>query len=338
MKYAFIVSACSKYIPELTALLNSLEQLGNKHDVFVIGYKLPADFTSQFEKLTFHVEHYAIPEEEARQYGGESEILCRKRYWYAAEWGQKYNAVCVLDADMIIVRNLDNFFEIAALTEQILGVTLEQKTTYGTDVDSHFHQRVLGAHMVKTPTWNPKDMCCTPMFINARTYENQLKKAWDIFTWGFPDTNFKAPDQQAFNMILVAENLTDRVTLLPNMCFVGSNEKLLKPYTRVTVQTDANLWTESGEPIYIFHGQFYKARWRNNQIISRRGCASGYLGDPSNPGIVAVKAVDLARGAMNCLHERFKKALSGPITVNTDIEYTINGRPNDFDGPEERVL
>ena len=48
MKYAFIVSACKKYVPELCALLNSLENIGNKHDVFVIGYELPKDFTDQF--------------------------------------------------------------------------------------------------------------------------------------------------------------------------------------------------------------------------------------------------------------------------------------------------
>ena len=253
-RYAFVVSACKKYVPELCALLNSLERTGNKYDVHVIGYELPHDFVGQFENLSYTVHFYNVPEEEARQYGGESEILCRKRYWYAAEWGKHHEAVCILDADMIIVRNLDNFFEIAAKCDQILGVTLEQKTTYGTDEDSHFHQRVLGEHVVKDRVWNTKDMCCTPCFLNARTYEAQLKRSWEIFTLGYPNNHFKAPDQQAFNMLLVADGLTDRVTLLPNMCFVGSNEKLLKPYTRVTRQQDGNLWTESGEPIFIFHG------------------------------------------------------------------------------------
>ena len=337
-KHAFIVSACKKYIPELCALLNSLEIIRNKHDVFLIGYELPDELVLQFSKLSFNVFHYDIPEAEARQFGGESEILCRKRYWYAAEWGKKYDAICVLDADMMIIRNVDNFFEIAAKCDQILGVTLEQKTTYGTDVDSHFHQRVLGEHLVKKETWNPKDMCCTPMFINAQTYEMQLKKAWDIFTWGFPETNFKAPDQQSFNCILVAEGLTDRVTLLPNMCWVGSNEKLLKPYTHVTTQRDGLLWTESGEPIYIIHGQFYKSRWRNCQVLNRQGCARGYLDNPSAPGAATEKAVDLAKASMNCLYEWFKKCLnSGPLTIDTAKAYVENGHPEVFVGEEARV-
>lgn len=319
MKYAFIVSACKKYVPELCALLNSLEMIGNKHDVLLIAYELPESFTSQFEKLSFHVETYHVPEYEAREFGGESEILCRKRYWYAAEWGKDYDSVCILDADMIIVRPVDLFLEIAAKTGIILGVSLEQKTTYGTDEDGHAHQRILGEHIVKTPTWNPKDMCCTPCFVNARIFESQLKKSWGIFTLGFPNNNFKAPDQQAFNMILVAEGLTDRVILLPNMCWVGSNEKLLKPYTRFTVQGDGLIWTESGEPVFVLHGQFYKARWRQGQLAARHGCAEGYLGYSKNSDA-------MAQGAMDGLHEWFRKCLDFRITVEKKA-YTNNGHP-----------
>ncbi len=320
-KYLFVVSACSKYIPELTALLNSLENIGNKHDVAIIGYQLPETFTSQFIKLSYPVMHYAIPEDEARQWGGESEILCRKRYWYAAEWGQDYEAVCLLDADMFFVRPVDQFFEIAARCDMILGVTLEQKTVYGEDENGHHHQRVGGEHMVKTPTWNPKDICCTPMFINAKTYKHQLMKSWNIFAIGWPETNFKAPDQQALNMLLVAEGLTDRVMLLPNMCWVGSNEKLLKPYTRMTVQQDGKIWTESGEPVFVVHGQYYKKNWRENQLNSRHGCAEGYLGFSFNSD-------NMARGAMEGLYEYFKKQLNGVIKIDTEKAYCNNGFPD----------
>lgn len=329
-KYCFVFSMCQKYLPEGTALLNSLENIGNKHDVFVIGYKLPQEFTEQFKSLGFKVTHYDIPEAEARQYGGESEILCRKRYWYAAEWGKVYDSVCLLDADMLFVRNVDSFFEIAARCDFILGVTLEQKTTYGTDEDSHFHQRVLGEHMVKTPTWNDKDMCCAPMFINAKTYEAQLKRSWEIFAEGYPETNFKAPDQQALNMILVAQGLTDKVVLLPNMCWVGSNEKLLKPYTRMTVQQDGKIWTESGEPVYIIHGQYYKARWRQGQLDARHGCAEGYLG-------YSFKTDEMAKGAMQGLYEFFLKCLRKPITVDSEKAYTNNGDPSKIEPVEAMV-
>lgn len=333
MKYAFVVSACKKYVPELTGLLNSLEAIGNNHDVFLIGYELPKDFTDQFSKLSFRVEHYDIPEAEAREYGGESEILCRKRYWYAGEWGAHwdpddgfdevgYDAICLLDADMLLVRPVDQFFEIAAKCGLILGVTLEQKTVYGTDEDGHDHQRVMGEHIVKEKTWNDKDMCCTPMFINPKRFEDQLKLSWEIFTHGYPNTNFKAPDQQALNMILVAEKLTDRVVLLPNVQWVSSNEKLLKPYTRMSIQRDGKIWTESGEPVFIVHGQYWKLRWRRGQVMARHGCAEGYLGYSFNSD-------NMARGAMQGLYEFFMKIVTGgPIQIEKKA-YCNGGDPGD---------
>lgn len=330
MRHAFIVSACKKYVPELCALLNSLEAIGNWHDVYVIGYDLPADFTEQFSKVRYKITHYAIPEAEAREFGGESEILCRKRYWYAAEWGAEYDSICLLDADMVFVRPVDQFFQIAAECDFILGVTLEQKNMYGTDEDGHDHQRVLGEHMVKRPTWNDKDMCCTPMFINAVRYSEELRLSWEIFTNGYPDRNFKAPDQQALNMLLVARDLTKNVILLPNMCWVASNEKLLKPYTRMTIQRDGKIWTESGEPVFIIHGQFYKARWRAGQLEARHNCAAGYLGHAFNSD-------KMAESAMAGLHEFFKKNLAGPITIDTTKAYTPNGYPDHIE-PVEKMI
>jgi hypothetical protein len=159
------------------------------------------------------------------------------------------------------------------------------------------------------------------MFIDATQYGRQLRRSWEIFTEGYPVNNFKAPDQQAFNMILVAEDLTKNVVLLPNMCWVGSNEKLLKPYTRVTTQSDGLLWTESGEPIFIFHGRYYTKKWRQQQILNRHGCAQGYL--------KATECCDaIAEGAMNCLYEFFKKCLAGPIKVDCAKEYTTDGLPD----------
>ncbi len=322
-KYCIIVSACKKYIPELCSLLNSLYNINNKHDVFVIGYQLPKEFIDQFSNLSYKVILYDIPEEEARQYGGESEILCRKRYWYAGEWGKNYQSILLLDADMVFVRPVDNFFKIAEKTDLILGTTLEQKNVYGINE----HQKVQGNHLVIPPKWNAQDMCCTPMFINAKTYENQLKKAWYIFAEGWPDTNFKAPDQQALNQVLVAENLNDKVVLLPNMCWVNSNEKLCKPYTRVTTQKDGLLWTESGEPIFIIHGRYYTKKWRRQQLRNRHHCAGTYLkADKSEETMAHMD--NQAEGAMSCLYEFFKKNLNGIIKVDTTKAYTIDGYPD----------
>lgn len=324
MNYAFVVSACKKYVPELCALLNSLEMIGNKHDVYVIGYELPETFVSQFKDLSYQVVFHNVQESEARAYAGESEILCRKRYWYAAVWGRKHDAVCILDADMFFVRPVDQFFEIAAKTGMLLGATLEQKRVYG-EID---HHRVSGHQLLDKPVWNAKDVCCAPMFVNVNarpsdnlTWATILENSWLIFTDGYPETNFKAPDMESYNLLVLAHKVSDRVLLLSNYSFVATNEKLLKPYTRMTVQSDGLIWTESGEPIYIVHGQFYKHRWRKQQILNRHGCALGYLGFADNSD-------RMAEGAMQGLHEWFLKCLNYRIQVDTTKAYTINGFPD----------
>lgn len=317
MKNAFVVSACSKYLPELTALLNSLDQIGNNHPVHLIAYNLPNDFIGQIGALSYPVHVYEIPETEAREFGGEGEILCRKRYWYAAEWGVKYgyDAVCVLDADMYFVRPVDQFFEIAAKCGYICGAGLEQKRIYGVEP----HQKVGGVQLIP-PTWNAKDIACAPLFFAPAKWEALFKRCWTIFAEGFPETNFKAPDMESYNLLILAGNHQGDVHLLSNYSLVGTNEKLLKPYTRMTVQGDNLLWTEGGEPIYIVHGQWYKARWRRQQLLNRHGCAEGYLG-------FAEKSDSMAAGAMNGLYEWFLKCLNGKLKIDSTKAYVHNGDP-----------
>lgn len=316
-KYAFVVSACSRYTPELTALLNSLEAIGNKHDVFLIAYNLPSEFLEQIQDLSYSVRVHTVTETEAREFGGEGEILCRKRYWYAAEWGRAYDAVCVLDADMVFVRPVDQFFDIAAKCGFIVGAGLEQNRVYG----NHPHHKIRGHHLLDPPQWNPKDICCAPMFMDMRQYEGLFKDSWLIFTDGYPDTNFKAPDMESYNILIMIEKLLDKVLLVSNYSFVGTNEKLLKPYTRVVKKQDDLLWTEGGEPIYIVHGQFYKARWRGTQIANRHQCGANYLGHADNSDM-------LAQGAMNCLYEHFTKMLDYKIKIEKKA-YVTGGEPTE---------
>lgn len=317
-RFAYIVSACCKYIPELCACLNSLDYVGNKEDVYVLGYNLPEEFTKQFKKLNYKVNLYEIPEAEARQYGGESEILCRKRYWYAAEYGQNYEAMCVLDADLVFCRNPWQFFEIAAKTKFIAGVGLEQKRMYG-----HIeHHKVKGKHLIPEPVWNAKDIACAPMFVNMKEYGCLFKESWTMFADGWPKDGFLAPDMESYNLLILRDKLSDRVLLLPNYQWLGTNETLLKPHTRCISLQDNNLWTESGLEIFTIHGQFYKARWRKQQLINRHHCAKGYLG-------CTEKTDGMAAGAMNCMYERFKKMLGFNIKIDENKAYSIRGFPNE---------
>ncbi len=294
-KYAFIVAACKKYIPELNALLNSLDYVGRGSlaDVHLWEYQIPEKYLHEWrEKFNYNLEIHKIKEPEAREFGGEAEILCRKRYWYAGEIGKDYKAVCVLDADMVFTRDPWQFFEIAAKTGFILGTHKEQNKVY-----DHDHHKLNGKLLIDPTFWNDKDLCNAPLFLDTKVHEIALKRSWDIFTEGFPETNFKAPDMDAMNICFYRDGAYNKIIKLSNHSWLGTNEGHLKPYTRAILKHD-KLFTENGQEIFSFHGQYYKKKWRDCQLSNRKHCASTYL---------KCNLDDQARGSMELLTSIFNK-------------------------------
>ena len=298
-RYGYIVGACTKYVPELCALLNSLDYVGNQHDVHVLGIHLPVAFTSQFDKLNYEVIYHVISEREITESRGVSEITCRKRYWYTADIGKSYGAMCVLDADLVFVRDPTQFFVIAEETGYILGPTKEQNKVY-----DHEHHQANGKWIIAPGTWNDKDLCNCPLFIDAVVWEKPLRKSWDIFI----NQGFKAPDMDAMNICFLEAGAHDNIVKLPGLQWLGTNEQHLKPYIRVVTRRDGKLWTENGLEIFSFHGQYYKPKWRACQLANRHRCATHYLGCSDNPD-------NMALGAMNLLTDTFNKMLDYKIQV-----------------------
>ena len=302
---AFIVTACSKYIPEITALLSSLDYVGSKADVHLWFYNYPEDYLKQLSEAdwSYKLHLHKIEESEAREFGGEGEILCRKRYWYASEIGKDYDAVCVLDADMVFVRDPYQFFEIAAKSGYILGVTKEQCKTY-----DHPHHTVNGEWIIPKGTWNDKDICNCPLFLDVKIWGDALKDSWEWFTRNYPNTNMKCPDMDCLNIALLKHGAHDKIIKLPGLQWLGTNEQHLKPYIRVIGGPDGLLWTENGLEIFSYHGQYYKKIWRETQLANRHRCAEGYLGCSYNTD-------GMAKFALETLHNHFKKMLDWKIKI-----------------------
>ena len=302
-KYAYLVGADYKYVPELCALLNSLDYVENKFDFHVLGIHLPEEFTNQFNKLGYEVIYHNISEEEIQTAHGISEITCRKRYWYAGDIGKDYNAICVLDADLIFNRNPWQFFEIAEKTGFILGVTKEQNKVYDDP-----HHTFNGEYMITKGFWNDKDLCNCPLFLDARIWETPLKQSFNWFVEGFPKTNMKCPDMDCMNIAFIKYNAHDKIVKLPGLQWLGTNEQHLKPYIRVTERRDKQLWTENGLEIFCYHGHYYHQKWRDCQLANRHRCAEGYLGYSRNTD-------NMAQGVMHLLYSNFKKMLDYKIKI-----------------------
>ncbi|MCB1712755.1 MAG: hypothetical protein KDH96_09855 [Candidatus Riesia sp.] len=299
-KYAFVVSACSKYTPELCALLNSLDLIGSPHDVHLFGVSLPEQMTSQFDRLSYKCHHHPVSQEEVDVSRGTSEVTCRKRYLYAAQVGAAYDAICVLDADMVFVRDPWQFFETAAKTGFILGVSKEQNKVY--DHEHHYFSGDQWLWNVPKGFYNDKDLCNCPLFVDTAVWGEALAMSWQVFLNGF-----KAPDMDAMNLALLHYGGYEKTIKMPGIQWLGTNEQLLKPYIRA-VEIGGKICTESGIEVFSYHGQFYKDKWRQCQLDNRHNCAEGYLKSSQCCDMIA-------KGSMDLLHSYFLKCLDHKIQV-----------------------
>jgi len=308
-EYAFIVSATGTYIPELCAMLNSLDYVGNTQDVHVIAIELTEDFMVQaVEKLSYKVIFHVVTEEEWQADHGRSEVVCRKRYWYAAEIGKDYKAVCVLDADLIWVRDPILFFEVAAKTGLVVGISKEQNKVYNDP-----HHQFNGEWMIPEGYYNRVDLCNCPIFVDPVVWGEAFRKSWEWFITGFPETNMKCPDMDCMNIALIKYGSTDKTIVLAGVQWLGTNEQMLKPYMRV-IEDRGLIKTESGFPVYCFHGQYYKKAWRECQLDNRHRCAEGYL--KANKHEEVIENLDgQARGSLNLLYSYFKRMLDYKIVI-----------------------
>lgn len=284
---AFITTACKKYIPDINALLNSLDYVGNTQDVHLWYFQFPEWYVEILKDpgFSYKLILHEVSDEEARSYGGEAEIMLRKRYWYAAEVGKDYDAVCVVDSDICFVRNPIRFFEMAAKTGFIYGVNLEQIKRYDDE-----HDKARGRFLIDPNFLNDKDICAVPLFVDAKVHGAWMKRSWEIFTDGWPNDNFKSNDMDAINVCLLEAGFHDYVIKMPNCQWLGTNESMLKPYTRAC-NRDGLLWNENGGEIFSIHGQFYKNNWRENQLANRARCAQGYLGFNEKSNEIAKEAI-----------------------------------------------
>jgi hypothetical protein len=308
-KYAFIVCACSKYIPEAVSLLNSLDYVGNKNDVHFYGYQIPQEIQDQFEKLDYNLIFHNIADKEVKESHGLSEVTCRKRYLFADDIGKEYEAICVLDADMVFVRDPWHYFEIAAKTGLVVGCAKEQNEAYK---DPH--------HMFKNEWIIPEgtrpefDLCNCPLFVDTKIWGQALRESFEIFIDGFNEMkgdNFKGADMAAMNIMLIKHGSHGKTIALSNIQWLGTNEVMLKPYLRV-IEDRGNIKAECGIPVFSFHGHVGHVRWRECQLSNRHRCAQGYL-KASGEGLEA--SDNIAKGSLRLIYERFKKMLFWKIKI-----------------------
>lgn len=276
MANAFIIGADKAFFPALNSILNSLDYIGFKQDVHLILFRDDiSDYLDEAkEKFNFNIITHDFDEDLFQNTfeGNKIDYMKRYRYKVASDIVEKYNACCFCDTDLFFVRNVDLFFEIAS-NGIMVGAAKSGKIKYG-DNPSY---RVDGKDLLDKPFWNDKDICCCPIFFN-KAFKQVFQDVFDAYTKSNKEDRFEASDLFAINSMILKNNAYDRLITMPCHSFVGTNETMLKPYTRV-IEKEGQLISENGDLVYSVHGKWFSEGWHNGQFLHMDRLIEKYLGN-----------------------------------------------------------
>ncbi|NQU99901.1 MAG: hypothetical protein HQ538_04135, partial [Parcubacteria group bacterium] len=108
-KNVSIVAASENYLPAINALFNSIDYHKIDTDVLLISWRLPKDYLKRI-KESFNFNIRVIESEHEHQVEG----TAIERFRYAVELGKEYDAICMLDADMTFMSDINLFWDIAS--------------------------------------------------------------------------------------------------------------------------------------------------------------------------------------------------------------------------------
>jgi len=108
-KNLLVVAASENYLPAINALFNSIDYHKIDTDVLLISWRLPKDYLDKIQEVfNFHIR--IIESNHEHQVEG----TAIERFKYAVEIGKEYDAICLMDADMFFMSNVDLYFQVAS--------------------------------------------------------------------------------------------------------------------------------------------------------------------------------------------------------------------------------
>lgn len=280
--YAFFVAASSNYIPGLVAMFNSLKRIGNTHDVVLISFRLPKEFIQGLDDYPFNI---IVIESE-----GENQIhqTAIERFRVVCEFGWKYDAVCLLDADMWIEANVDVFFKVASKGLIVTG-------SNGMIINFHIgYQEQYDVELDKADWPYPQVHTTVPIFIDTRNfdwfdllYKSRRVDHWDDFLY--------------LNILGIKLGKYKKMICMPPYAFTGIHHWQMKPETGVIEKGDL-LLSGTEEQIYMVHGKWWDKGWLQDLLPTMEG----YWHDEE----ISFRGQGRTHNAINSLLNRFRNLLT----------------------------
>ncbi|OYT15643.1 MAG: hypothetical protein B7C24_11960 [Bacteroidetes bacterium 4572_77] len=253
-KNAFFIGFDNHFIVGVHALINSIKRYQPETDI-ILAYGQEAKgyvswVATQYSKIrTFPI--FGHP--------------ARARWALLPTILQDYEAVCLMDADMILTNNWDHIFRCTSRADLIVGCRDQSNRTY-----THY-KLANGANLFNEGVHHDEFICCCPLIVNS----THLNFVYDINAVLNLQTSPRLCDMEALNVALVRTNSVKNLLTFPTEQFTNIRLTHLSPKTRVRHQhltvrsSDGNPYsdviiTDGHLKIYSLHGKIWAKEWRDN--------------------------------------------------------------------------
>jgi len=268
--YAIFVASTDNYLPYVNALLNSIQKRElHRHcnlTVYLLYHDMPVEYPEaaktafSFRLIPVNVERADVPHPEGTK---RIEFVKRARFWLVMKYAPKYDAVCLLDADMFIVSpEFAKLFDLVDGTQLCIACNERFKWNIG-------HDYVLDGKPILDPPQKLVQMhCSVPIIFVYKHWEDVFKSYTEICFGGRQWKNGEQKgigDIYSWNISVVRCGKQDRIVVFPMSVMTQVHHTVIKPWT--FLQVDHDYWyTYAGDRVYSVHGR-----------VARPGYVRGYL-------------------------------------------------------------
>lgn len=271
MDFAYILASDRNYIQYTNALLNSLDYFGNEHPAYLLAYDCDGleNYLSNVKNVfSFPVTVIRMDTENIapllEMYEkntlrlSKNHLIKSLRMRYLVDIGLQFDAVCLLDADMMVVSpNFDKFLLFVADTGRSVGCNEAFKWTIGE------------TYMVDNkPIFDPPQVlhrfhCSVPLFLDMHHWADVFEEYLRIFYTGThlnPHGQLSdIGDMFSYNIAVHKLGREEDVLPLPSSWFTQVHCDGYLPWSRITGSLEEGMSIIEGrEEVYSLHGRLDK--------------------------------------------------------------------------------
>jgi len=262
MRYAWIVTANSTYLPSLQAMLNAIEYYEYQCvDVHIIHDEDIADYVKSIENdYTFDIIPVPLAEVSKPGHSKPHDYVYSK-YKHAWDIQHVYKAIFHIDCDCLILANFEKYFEVAEQGRIIPCAQFPHTSLVIEDYKRLPQDQV----DINTPLAN------FPIFYNPKYHAGVMKWIWDNQPNELNSDGARNNEMYFFNKALFEHGRMDDILVLPgnlwvtDCCWANSS---IKPFEYAGKKGIINA---TFDRVQIMHNKFWKEGVGEGEIERNAG-------------------------------------------------------------------